>query len=253
MEHTRQGLIAAGLRAFAHEAHWFDCSVLHTVPTEVRDFGRDMLSRSMVKLPYPKTILWFGLEKTDTEAAGECAILLVEQETNGRPSVLQRCIWSAGHDQSAMSYPIYQFLDTGDIAVSESWNRVAGPDIRQDKTYKMAIEMMRWVGDFQGAMLSKECDAIRSGPSNRQVERAKRLGREAAIVFHTLKLSPWLQQKVDEARASGLRASPRLHWRRGHFRDLSDGQRQKLVAIPPCVVGAKERGVVIKDYALEAK
>ncbi|MCY1306435.1 hypothetical protein D9M70_562970 [compost metagenome] len=47
----------------------------------------------------------------------------------------------------------------------------------------------------------------------------------------------------------GTHASPRVHLRRGHIRQLADG---RSVWVQPCVVGSKH-GVVHKDYRLVAK
>jgi len=49
--------------------------------------------------------------------------------------------------------------------------------------------------------------------------------------------------------ASGTRASPRVHLRRGHFRQYSDG---KTVWVQSHAVGSRAAGVVHKDYSLSA-
>ena len=56
--------------------------------------------------------------------------------------------------------------------------------------------------EFQGAMISRDVAIERRGPSERKIAKAKRLGREAAIVYHTISLTPWLFQEVKEAEAS---------------------------------------------------
>ncbi len=43
------------------------------------------------------------------------------------------------------------------------------------------------------------------------------------------------------------RASPRLHWRRGHLRDLPCGRR---VPIPPAIVGLADDGTISHDYRI---
>ena len=45
----------------------------------------------------------------------------------------------------------------------------------------------------------------------------------------------------------GTHASPRLHWRRGHYRTISSG---KKVWIDPMLVGDEKNGKIIKDYAV---
>ena len=45
----------------------------------------------------------------------------------------------------------------------------------------------------------------------------------------------------------GTHASPRLHWRRGHWRNTRTG---KKVWIDPMLVGDEKNGKIIKDYAV---
>jgi hypothetical protein len=45
----------------------------------------------------------------------------------------------------------------------------------------------------------------------------------------------------------GTHASPRLHWRRGHWRNIKTG---KKVWIDPMLVGDEKNGKIIKDYAV---
>jgi hypothetical protein len=47
----------------------------------------------------------------------------------------------------------------------------------------------------------------------------------------------------------GTHASPRQHWRRGHYRHYSSG---KTVFIDPMLVGDEKNGKIIKDYAVGA-
>jgi hypothetical protein len=46
----------------------------------------------------------------------------------------------------------------------------------------------------------------------------------------------------------GTHASPRLHWRRGHWRTMK--KSGKKVWIDPMLVGDEENGKIIKDYAV---
>ena len=51
------------------------------------------------------------------------------------------------------------------------------------------------------------------------------------------------------ARGGGLggvvRASPMLHWRRGHYRTLPD---ERVIPVAPALVGTVERGILAKLY-----
>lgn len=66
--------------------------------------------------------------------------------------------------------------------------------------------------------------------------------------FKTLRLG-LPNERCNGAALGGTHASPRLHLRRGHIRNLADGRR---IWVQSCVVGVGP-GVVEKDYRLVAK
>lgn len=244
MEHTRQALIAAGLRHFANEAHWFDCGSLFSVPKEVRDFGREMAARNLFEIPYDKTILWFpGAAGDDSEFA----VLMDKTRVDVRKAVRLRFVQKLGEGRSGLlRFPIF-ILEDGDIATT--------PDAHATEGFAESYETLRWaIGltmEFQGALISREVQQVRGGPSDRNRQRAIQLGREPGIIFHTLVLDQALRAEVAAAAATGtVRAAPKLHWRRGHFRDLSGGKGERLVPVAPAIVGSKAAGMVLKDYRL---
>ncbi len=56
--------------------------------------------------------------------------------------------------------------------------------------------------------------------------------------------------KTKSESQGGTHASPRVHLRRGHIRKLPDG---RTVWVQSCTVGDKTRGIVEKDYRVEAE
>jgi len=72
-------------------------------------------------------------------------------------------------------------------------------------------------------------------------------GKQPLFSFWTLHLSA--QAANDGPPLGGTHASPRLHLRRGHIRQYSPG---KYTWVEACVVGNKQAGIVMKDYALNA-
>lgn len=67
-------------------------------------------------------------------------------------------------------------------------------------------------------------------------------GKAPLIEYKTLVID---KKVIDSQSRGGHHASPRLHLRRGHFRQLKIGG---VVWVRPAIVGEKNRGMVVKDY-----
>lgn len=76
-------------------------------------------------------------------------------------------------------------------------------------------------------------------------KKRARNGKPPILTYKTLVLKPGVSTQRD---AGGSHASPRVHLRRGHIRQLAD----KSVWVQPCVVGDKRRGMVVKEYRVDA-
>lgn len=85
-------------------------------------------------------------------------------------------------------------------------------------------------------------------PRSIQVNRKKLSKRKAPIVeFRLIKLDGYKPPELPSL-PQGTHASPRQHWRRGHWRNLVSGKR---VFIKPALVGDEKNGKIIKDYIVE--
>lgn len=94
-------------------------------------------------------------------------------------------------------------------------------------------------------MSTKHATAERvAGPSPAAAKKREDAGRAALFEHHVVTIAP-----ADRIRADlgGTHASPRLHWRRGHLRNLQSG---RPVAVKPALVGLADKGFVSKDYAV---
>jgi hypothetical protein len=96
-----------------------------------------------------------------------------------------------------------------------------------------------------------------SPPQNLNKKRIKS-GKTPLFEYHVLELSVDAGRGGVSSRRDGNggvvgpdRVSPRVHLRRGHIRRLHDSGR--VVWVNAAVVGAKDRGVVVKDYAVSVK
>lgn len=79
-----------------------------------------------------------------------------------------------------------------------------------------------------------------------QVNRKKiRKGKAPTVEFRLVKIEP-SKPKLPTI-PHGTHASPKQHWRRGHWRNLASGKR---VFIKPMLVGDEKNGKIIKDYVI---
>lgn len=74
--------------------------------------------------------------------------------------------------------------------------------------------------------------------------------KKGKVPFFEYKTLHVKQNKLEKNETKkGTHNSPRLHLRRGHIRNLFDGRK---IWITSCLVGNKEKGMVIKDYKVDA-
>lgn len=78
-------------------------------------------------------------------------------------------------------------------------------------------------------------------------EKRKKKGKVPFFTYKTLHITANASGEKEKPIGTGTHASPRVHLRRGHIRRLGDGRR---IWVQACVVGAKENGMVAKDYAV---
>ncbi len=79
-----------------------------------------------------------------------------------------------------------------------------------------------------------------------QVNRKKiRKGKAPTVEFRLVKIEP-SKPKLPTI-PHGTHASPKQHWRRGHWRTCASGKR---VFVKPMLVGDEKNGKIIKDYVI---
>jgi hypothetical protein len=84
-------------------------------------------------------------------------------------------------------------------------------------------------------------------PKEKQVNRKRIRSNKAPLIeFRLIKIAQPKSQLP--SLPQGTHASPRQHWRRGHWRHLSSGKR---VFVKPMLVGDEKNGKIIKDYIVE--
>lgn len=77
---------------------------------------------------------------------------------------------------------------------------------------------------------------------------SKRIEKKKQPLFSYWTLHLLNDQSIVNKGNGGTHSSPRLHLRRGHIRQYAPG---KYTWVDSCVVGNKEKGIVLKDYSLK--
>ena len=92
-------------------------------------------------------------------------------------------------------------------------------------------------------------DAYISTPTPREIEvnqKKLRKGKTPLIEFRLISITGKEQPKTAST-THDTHASPRQHWRRGHWRSYKSGKR---AWVEPMLVGDEANGKIIKDYAV---
>jgi hypothetical protein len=90
------------------------------------------------------------------------------------------------------------------------------------------------------------CYISKPTPREVQINRKKiAKGKTPLVEFRLIKIEPRKIQLPSMPR--GTHASPRQHWRRGHWRTYASGKR---VFVNPMLVGDEKNGKIIKDYVV---
>lgn len=116
---------------------------------------------------------------------------------------------------------------------------------RDEQVANDAGVTMRGVCYFLGCLSARDQlrqETIRPDPA--LAARRIKEGRPPWVSYTSLSLPLLSGTVTPRGPLTGGRASPRLHWRRGHIRRVND----KLVAVSPTLVGSSAHGEVIKNY-----
>lgn len=125
------------------------------------------------------------------------------------------------------------------------WSQQANLPAELRKAYE--DQSLRLVFDALGYMAALESKSARASdcpePKKLNSARAKK-GKPPVFEYKIVDLV-LPSQYHPSSQDGGTHASPRMHWRRGHIRNLMDGKR---IPVSPCIVGASENGILLKEY-----
>lgn len=236
----------------------------HFAPSEEHvEFGMDLAGRGLYRPPFPVT--FFNWRSNDRDQG---LIVSEDAEMQGTPHYSFIVIGTSKTDRNGgeeYRVPVYMCL----LNKADPWDSGA-PYIQVMKGFDMHDRdgvvlgeknrlstmgrAIRFVCGATSMLMSKDVSTrIDPAPTKLNSQRAEK-GKPRVGEVHTIKIIASAEHTYLEAgRSFGSHASPRLHWRRGHFRTLHRGEEnQRIIPVAPSLVGANEaaKNVVPKEYKI---
>lgn len=200
-------------------AHWFDIGVIDAAVPAQRIAWDDVRH-----LPYARTVTVFVTDK-----GSRCACWMAA----GDHSITMAYLMQDPGQRPKFSEPIAITERAGELEVVTA----TGGDGRSAARVLCTVAQR----------LQSQRHAYRPEPAGTPAQNRKRMmkGKRPLFVWHTVTIGP---RPEPQGSKGGTHASPRLHERRGHWRNMPSGKR---VWVRDCKVGDASRGVVFKDYKIK--
>lgn len=220
------------------------------------DFGFELMREGLFRMPFE----WTTIEIVNAQFAfpAPCRLFMFCLEGNGiaMGRELEKIHRDEGQCQVAVGYFAYTadrrmvspglfLLDMHGLKVGELSFLCQTVDIERPVPNDEVMEMLRILRTalcaFVALINSKSAEVVvRQASEKLNKSRAKKGKRPLPDVRYV----DVPRRQVGGGGAGGSHASPRMHWRRGHFRHLND----RVVPVSPCLVGVAENGVVKQVY-----
>jgi hypothetical protein len=265
-EDTPGGLYAEmeTTKLMLREACTFDFGSI-SPPKEHVEFGIDLLSRRMLRLPFP--IVLFSC------AAGQLLAMAPDAgEINGAMQFAES-VGVAGGDFLSKAQSFVNSLtviristDEGGIPAAPACRATAfgrHPDDLECKWWHIAecskhipaddstvegeaCQGIAVVCGLVALLMSKEAEVKHRGPPEVLNKARRRKGKP--IIRDTYEIALRFRSGGHQQSGAGTHASPRMHWRRGHYRRLGE----RLVPVAPCLVNASDGAsdLIPNDYVV---
>lgn len=219
------------LMSAAKQAVCFDMGDVEAVP-------KLKIITDLFRMPYPVT--WFEATNRD----GMLGLLACEVG----PAQLHMGVFNKRSGSAWFLVGVVELYvdDIGELRC-KSVALVSGDDEKDSEALVYATATASILARFVMAMNCTNTALIEhAAPKMMNAKRAAK-GRQPLFSYWTLHLPSAPESEGQPL--GGTHASPRLHLRRGHIRQFAPG---KYTWIDACVVGSKNEGMVVKDYALES-
>ena len=127
---------------------------------------------------------------------------------------------------------------------TQRWHILANSQGYNDSQRHFIVTMCSPVTTLQGMLLSRDVVSTVVPARPKLNKHRVRAGKPPTVEYKVLTINPRSVIEHSPSSDGAGRQSPRLHFRRGHFRRLAN----KITAVAPAIIGAADRGVIIKDY-----
>lgn len=214
-----------------------------------------LIQKAVRMAPEPESAMWFDVGQMERWQGGPVANDIVLNLPFPRTGIV-------GLDQDGKDFALWLTQGTDSVAVggASMWHGkymepfaylLTDEGIRYyRKDRAIEQEDVRPVFRMVCAVLIKLAErsqtAFKPIPTDSFINRKRASKGKSPISFdwHTVEIGP---KQIKNAPQGGTHASPRLHDRRGHWRNCRTG---KQVWVKACKVGDASKGVVFKDYRL---
>lgn len=216
------------------------------------------IEEGKINLPFPKMmVIVSGKREVDDyvpdHAMNEMVLLFLAQD--GDSVQIHMFLGPASGMVRHTSYDISLVLLTIRISI------MLDPDTQVLNVYpQIPATQMGWIEpDICDYFIDKAMRAIymmthhtgevyASIPTPRESEvnaRKIRKGKKPLVEFRLITVTA--KERKEPTHPGGTHASPRQHWRRGHWREYRSGRR---TWVEPMLVGDEKNGKIVKDYAV---
>jgi len=209
----------------------------------VKKMREDFKSIDSLKLPFPKMTFFSG-EKYDEKATGNVDTITPYFISESSEGIIVTLLGVS----DSYTPGLFKLIITLDKERGFSMRELEKPslslgyDILQEAYARVILTIYR--------MTLGENDFYMSIPSPRDARKNKNRvakGKKPLIEFKIVKIKG-RKTNVNPDAPKGTHASPRQHWRRGHWRTLS--KTGKKVWVSASQVGDEANGKIIKAYAV---
>jgi len=216
------------------------------------------------KLPFPKMVIVLGSPFNVSQLIAKSNISKEKHDDGKGNLTLFWCVYAAQHDEQVLLYVPLMDVDTKvlhilELGISYGETATGTPKMAtwvhpQQHTWTTVDKMgyfLRFLSEavFMMTLNPSESQGCASIPTEKEIAINKKRLRKNKKPLIEFKLITIDGKKKDALPSIpvGSHASPRQHWRRGHWRHYSSG---KNVFIEPMLVGDEKNGKIIKDYAV---
>jgi hypothetical protein len=272
---TSEAVACTGLREL------FDRAVLFHFPdvtlTEHCAFAIDLYERGLFQLPFPVTAIAFERDLGPPLGRRGGMMLLIQSDDGRGISAISCSEVDDGRKETALPIGLVRdasFTKNGDTGVDilekstlaivndEIVAAMYGPgerghNILRERLLNNVVNAMALVIMLMSKGVSTELQRPSEKLNKARAKRGKPLIRDRYVV--TIDMGDAHRIAQDDGSetdiSSHVRGSPRMHWRRGHFRTLYRGTGdERVVPVAPALIGANESADPIraKTYAVRA-